>query len=674
MNNNSASSTLPDNVVEEIKELRPSPDKCLVLPILSRRSIFWRPTYHDENSAWVEHIPFAFWMIEAHRPRTFVELGTHQGASYFAFCQAVERLGLDTHCYAVDTWKGDEHAGFYNGKVFEKVRAHNEAQYLGFSRLVRSTFDDALEHFEDGTIDLLHIDGLHTFEAVKHDFDTWLPKLSARAVVVMHDTNVRERNFGVSKLFNQLKTHYPAFEFVHGHGLGVLGIGEDQKEPLLNLFQSNTKSTERYAIHQIFGRLGRACADARAKTQSEVRINDLTNQSNTQIKQQEKIKQSLESTKANLTTRTSDLNETKSRLKNEIEHRAWERGHLEERITLLQELRNESKGSLNPTKILNDKELKNHAKLTQQISKNKQKIAKDNKTVKSKNKIITKLNNKLSRNKNKTQILKKQMGKIELDNTNAKKEGNKQSLALEEHDKKLQAKDHESTEKQRQIELLNKKLIDKSTIIDKFETFLTKERKNAHSDQESKKKDISVLEKKNRHLESEKQILEKKLEDRFKELAILTKMLEERDANSQAKADNHISSMLPQQSSSLKSKQKDNSKKARWKTKFRKAKKKSTTIKKQAKLLQKSELFDKAWYLNQYPDVAKEKVDPIEHYLWHGVTDGRNPGPDFDTTQYLTAYPDVAEAEINPLIHYIQHGRDEGRTANKAELNVCSYG
>ncbi len=51
--------------------------------------------------------------MEAAKPQRFVELGTHFGTSYFAFCQAAERLDLDCESWAVDTWQDDEHAGFY---------------------------------------------------------------------------------------------------------------------------------------------------------------------------------------------------------------------------------------------------------------------------------------------------------------------------------------------------------------------------------------------------------------------------------------------------------------------------------------------------------------------------------------------------------------------------------
>ena len=181
--------------------------------------------YYSGASAWMGHAPFAYWLVSILRPKTLVELGSHWGDSYFAMCSSVSDHETETKCFAVDTWQGDKHAGFYGDAVFETVSQHNDANFTEFSTLVRADFTDAAADFADGSIDLIHIDGLHTYEAVKHDVETWLPKLAPDGVMMLHDTHEKRTDFGVYKLWDELMAKYPNhLDFSHSHGLGVFSI------------------------------------------------------------------------------------------------------------------------------------------------------------------------------------------------------------------------------------------------------------------------------------------------------------------------------------------------------------------------------------------------------------------------------------------------------------------
>jgi predicted O-methyltransferase YrrM len=198
-------------------------------------------------STWVDHLPFAYDLVEALRPRMVVELGVYNGLSFFTFCQALQDFDVNGVAYAVDTWEGDAHTDSYDESIFREVQAHAREHYRGFAYLLRMYFHEALPQFADDSIELLHIDGLHTYEAVREDFESWYPKVRPGGVVLFHDVMARLPEYGAWRYFEELQAeHGESFRFDHGFGLGVLRKpgGEATSHPLPALLFSGDPATQ----------------------------------------------------------------------------------------------------------------------------------------------------------------------------------------------------------------------------------------------------------------------------------------------------------------------------------------------------------------------------------------------------------------------------------------------
>jgi hypothetical protein len=176
---------------------------------------------------WIGHIPFLQWLIAEMRPRTYVELGVHAGNSFCAAAEVLAALSPKGKAFAIDCWEGDHQAGYYQNDVFTDFKRHVDVTFPDVVTVLRRRFAEAAPAFEAGSVDLLHIDGLHTYEAVSEDFLTWLPKMSTRGVILFHDIAERMGDFGVWKLWAEVAERYPSLSFDHNHGLGVLLTGPD---------------------------------------------------------------------------------------------------------------------------------------------------------------------------------------------------------------------------------------------------------------------------------------------------------------------------------------------------------------------------------------------------------------------------------------------------------------
>ncbi|HEY0183298.1 MAG TPA: glycosyltransferase [Rhodopila sp.] len=66
--------------------------------------------------------------------------------------------------------------------------------------------------------------------------------------------------------------------------------------------------------------------------------------------------------------------------------------------------------------------------------------------------------------------------------------------------------------------------------------------------------------------------------------------------------------------------------------------------------------FDPEWYLERYPDILASELDPMLHFLRHGLAERRDPNQFFDSAWYFQHYPDVGASGQHPLLHYLQTG------------------
>jgi GT2 family glycosyltransferase/glycosyltransferase involved in cell wall biosynthesis/SAM-dependent methyltransferase/uncharacterized protein YbaR (Trm112 family) len=467
-------------------------------------AMFWTPLRAGKASAWWAHVPFAFWCMAACKPRLFVELGTHNGVSYAAFCEANRLSNAGARCYAVDTWEGDEHAGQYGDEVYNDLRDLHNQRYSAFSEMLRCTFDEALPRFQDGSIDLLHIDGLHTYEAVRHDFESWLPKLSDRAVVLFHDTNVLEGDFGVHRLFAELAARYPHFEFLHGYGLGVLAVGGNVPAPIEALCACADDHRASAALRDRFSHLGALwhtlAREQLGNTELHGRIAAAVQEANAA---KAAVAQELDAARA----AAASAEAQREALRAEIAGLEAVRDRAQERVAELRGLLTESRGNLETA-------LATTAAASWQTS---------------------------------------------------------------------------------------------DAVADAMRSAFARRYREAFQDPST----------------GIKSRLKRRL---LRQVARFGRLAPPIRNRALARLEFH----------------------------------------RQADVIRQSLLFDREWYLEQYPDVARAGADPVTHYLLNGAADGRDPGPHFSTTGYLAANPDVTASGLNPLVHYVIYGEAEGRTWPKA--------
>jgi len=169
-------------------------------------------------SAWTGHREFAEWLVQTIKPKVIVELGVDYGFSTFVFANAIKSNQLDCKMYGIDLFQGDEHTGIrntYDG-VIEKKQLYN----LDCLEIIVDDFE-AVSKTWTTPIDILHIDGLHTFEAVQADYTNWHKFVKDDGIILFHDVAAFRDTVG--RFFNSIDDAYGfKTHFEHSAGLGIL--------------------------------------------------------------------------------------------------------------------------------------------------------------------------------------------------------------------------------------------------------------------------------------------------------------------------------------------------------------------------------------------------------------------------------------------------------------------
>ena len=590
--------------------------------------LFWRPQRLGKPSGWWGHVPFAFWLIANARPRVIVELGTEYGVSYSAFCEAVLRTSSDTRCYAVDLWTGDEHAGFYGEDVYRDLAGFHQHSYGQFSELIRSTFADALQYFENGQIDVLHIDGLHTYDAVKHDFESWRPKLSERAIVLFHDTNVRERGFGVWRFWSEVSQQYPSFEFLHGNGLGVLAMGPKVEPAVKSLFAAMGES-EIAKIRDRFALLGERW-DAEWRLQEDLKRA-------AEAQENDRKRARLQSELDRVLTQVTRLQSEVLKSKTQTAQAQMNMGRL--RAEML-----EARTKATQAQASADRSGAEAARAHTTVSRLQAQITQ-----------LEGLQTKHSELQSELQAVRRERDAV-IGSTTWRVTGRLRAL-VGRCPRSIQSAARRTAKlgwwlatpwaiparlrslRERRAGSADLALIAASDVFDS-DWYLRNYPDVAAAGSDPAAHYLSIGASEGRdpgpHFSTQGYL------SRYPDVggSGVNPLLHYLQHGRSEGRD--VSPLQVQEETA------------------------------ELELITNSEFFDRDWYLKTYPDIAEAGVDPAAHYLSNGAVEKRDPGPRFSAEAYLQRYPDVADSGMNPLLHYLRHGVHEARDISPLENKELS--
>lgn len=164
--------------------------------------------------------------ISEPKPTSVLEIGTASGGSLFMFTRIASN---EAKIASVDLPNGSFGGGYPDWKIPLYSAFALPGQQLKLIRAdshATKTFDEVKEYFANQPIDFIFIDGDHTYEGVRSDFESYRRLINKGGYIAFHDIEYAE---GVRRFWSEIKGQYGSrWEFISEtgprYGIGVLQI------------------------------------------------------------------------------------------------------------------------------------------------------------------------------------------------------------------------------------------------------------------------------------------------------------------------------------------------------------------------------------------------------------------------------------------------------------------
>ncbi|MCX5714987.1 MAG: class I SAM-dependent methyltransferase [Candidatus Omnitrophica bacterium] len=166
-------------------------------------------------------------MLEKEKPRSILEIGTAGGGSMFLFLQAASD---DACLITIDLPGGSFGGGYPRWRVvlYKLFARYKQRIYLirGDSHSL-TTFQRVKRFLAGRMVDVLFIDGDHSYEGVKNDFELYRSLVKKGGIIAFHDIvpGLPALVGGVPQFWNQIKPRFQHTEIIKDVNQGGCGIG-----------------------------------------------------------------------------------------------------------------------------------------------------------------------------------------------------------------------------------------------------------------------------------------------------------------------------------------------------------------------------------------------------------------------------------------------------------------